>query len=532
MKYILLLFVTILTFSPKLGFSQCDPIALEQYKKVYDLVNKSNECGKNGDYKKQLKLAKEAAEISEKIEQSVYKCYSAVAWKALTEVYLNLGDFNNAMKNAGKYSSFCDKFRKDDCKCKADSQLKTGLTYSAMGNDSLALLEYKKALDICKNEQDQKLMEALILQITAATETKNGKLNEALNKLTEAENLVHEVGDTYDFSQLILGRCYTSKGIILYLQSNCDDALPKLLTGLELSHDEFDHKTSALCYYYIGRIYDHKAKYTEALSNYQDAIFLASKMGDTVLTVDAYNFTGSIFTSKGMNKEASDTISKSFKLAKSYGYKKGMADALNIDAWNKFKLISDSLIVGDDIISQAKTALALSKDINYNEGIAEAYNNIETYYENLKDYKMAKKYALLALKTADSIGYIMVVADAYNDLGDILFKNNAHMDSTLKYYNISIEKSEHGSYNYCGQYNEGRVDSYNKIGNVYLKRKQKDKALEHFYRARIIAFEIEYKEGYDIACYNIESLTNKKPKIQSKELEKASRKPKKAPVTN
>ncbi len=498
-----------------------EPGAISGYKEVDDLVDQAKTAGNNGEYKFQKELAKKAVSLSKKIEKK-YQCYSIIAYWALSDAYANLGDFDGALKNSQEALSFCDKFKRDDCKCKSTTEMKIGTAYSAMGNDSLALIEYKKALDLCKDEYGQKLMEAYILQATGSLELKTGNLKSALEKLTLAKSIVQETGIVNEFSQQILARCYLSIGIVLYQNGVCDDALPKFLTGLQIAKDIYDNKTSAFCNYYIARIYDNKANYPEALLNYTEAISIAEKMGDTTLIVDSHNFMGSIYTSTGKNDLAAEKVSLSYNLAKLNGYKKGMVDSYNIDAWNKKELFSDSNKIVIDIISQAKTALTMSMDIGYKEGMAEAYNNLETYYENNKEYKLAHKYAKLAYSLADSIGYTMVVADALNDFGDICFKYLNNTDSAIYYYKLSIEKAKFGSYNACGIYKEGIVDSYNKIGNVYLKRKKKDIAYENYYHALEISKEIDYEEGKNVALNGIDLVEgktvskgkSKKPKIK------------------
>ena len=488
----------------------CNDAAMKRYEEIKDLSTKAKKAGNDGDYDLQLQLAKKAVEISLEIKEK-YKCYNIVGYWALTDAYLNIGNFNEASKNAQASLTFCEDFKESGCSIKSKTLMKIGGCYSAMGNDSLALKEFKKALDICKDEFGQKLMEAYILQATGTLELKSKNLNSAMDKLTKAENIIREVGATNDFSQQILGRCYASIGIILYKSGKCDDALPKLLTGLQIAKDVYDNKTTAICNYHIARIYDNKANYSEALDNYKEAIVISKKMGDTTLIVDTYNFMGSIYTSKGMDDIASETISQSFKLAKINGYKKGMVDSYNIDAWNNKELFIDSNMIAIDILSQAQNALTMAKDIGYKEGIAEAYNNLETYYENKKDYRLAHQYAQLALSLADSIGYTMVVADALNDLGDIYFKTTVKADSAIYYYNLSIEKAKLGSYNDCGTYKEGIADSYNKIGNVYLKKKKIYNASENFYHALEIAKEIEYAEGKKVALEGINVVKGKLP---------------------
>lgn len=136
---------------------------------------------------------------------------------------------------------------------------------------------------------------------------------------------------------------------------------------------------------------------------------------------------------------------------------------------------------------------------------------METYYENNKEYLQARQYAKLALQTADSIGYTLVVADAYNDLGDIVFKYKSNLDSALYFYNIALNKATDGSYRSCGKYVEGVVDAYNKIGNVYKRKGKKDKAYENHFHALEIAKEISYQEGIINAVNGIRAVNGLSP---------------------
>ena len=499
--------------SPFSFFSQsvgCVPEAISGYEKVELLVDKSYEYGIQGDYKNQKKFALKAVDNSEEIAEK-YQCYSAMAYWALATALSNLGDFDGALKAAQDAYAFCENFKREDCSCKSTSLMKIGNARSAMGNDSLALLEYQKALEICEVESGQKMMEAYILQTAGDLEIRVGNIESALLKLNKAENIIHEIGTAYDFSQLILGRCMSSIGVILYQKNSCDEALTKLLTGLQISKDVYDRRTSATCNYYIARIYDHLSKYNEALNNYQESAYLAEKMGDTLLMVDSYNFIGNIYISRGEDAHAAEIISKSFGLSKLSNYKKGKADAYNIDASSKLILFNDSSETIIDILTQAKSALTNAMEIGYQHGMAEAYNNLENYYENIKDYKMAMFYAQKALDLSDSINYKIIVVDSYNNLGDICFRNNKNLDSTLRYFEMAIEIASSGSYNNCGVYKEGIVDSYNKIAYAYMKRKKRDLAYTNFYNALEIAREMEYAIGIKQAEDGIRDLTGAPP---------------------
>lgn len=486
----------------------CVPQAEIGYKEVDDLVQESENYSKNGDYLKQKKYATKAVLLSQKLEKK-YNCYNPKAYWALSDACSDNGDYPGALKYAKDAYQFCENFKIDNCDCKSTSQMKIGSALLAMDNDSLAIIEFKKALQLCQKDGD-KSQEAIILLSLGDLEKNNNKFDEAINNYKKAIEIIHVFGDQYIFSQFILGRCYFSHGSILLELGHCDDALSKLLSALQLSSAVYDRKTMANCYIKIARIYDINAKYSESINYYFEAIKISKQMNFQTITVDCYNYLANINTSQGNNKEAAINASYAYQEAKKIKYKKGVVDAYNVDAWNNEELFKDSSQVVIDILTQAKSALANAKDIKYYVGIADAYNNIETYYENKREYKLAKKYAKLALNLADSIGYSLVSADALNDLADI-YLHEKKIDSAMIYYNLALVKSLDGSHKTCGVYKEGIVDSYIGLGNTYYRKHQKDKAYENYYHAIETAKEISYRDGICIAENGIRIINGLQP---------------------
>ena len=468
--------------------SGCTAQAEEEYKKVYSLVDKARSFSKDGDYEQEKKHAQESVNLSQKIQEK-YKCFSPSAYWELSNACSNLGDFAAALKHATNADQFCETFKMIGCRCKSQSSFKIGTIYVAMGNDSMAMIEFKKAFDLCEKDGN-KYMEAYILQSKGDLDKKNNNVDLALNEYSTAEEIVRSIGEENEFSEFILGRCYCSTASIFLQRGDCEVALAKFLAALQLSEAVYDRKTISTCFYNVARIYNIKARYADALKYYSDAVKISDQMGYKKIIVDSYFYMANILDSQGDYEKALKYASEALERATKIEYKKGI-----VDAYNVLGLIKEHQNFDKDLMSNSKSALGIAKDISYTEGIADAYNNIETYYEKKKEYKLARQYATLALHVADSVGHTMVVADAYNDLGDIYLKYESKKDSALVNYSLALKKATEGSYKTCGKYIEAMVDAYNKIAHIYKLKGKRDMAYENYYHAIEIAKEISYQDG-------------------------------------
>jgi tetratricopeptide (TPR) repeat protein len=492
MNKILTISILVMSVAIKTFAQECTDEAKLAYKNADNLITSAQSaCGK-GDHAKEKEYAEKYFNETRKIEAK-YNCFSPVADWALWKSCLHLGDFNAALKHANNMYQHCETFARTGCDCLGKSIIRKGIVYSAMGNDSMAIIEYKKALAICKG---YKLVTAFTDQQIGDSEKKKNNVNSAIDRYTEAENIIEAFaiennGEVDEFSELILGRCHCSRGEIYLKQGNCSEALPAFLTALHSAQMTFDAKTIATCNYNIARIYDLNSKFTDAIKYYTEAIIISKQMGYNEILLDSYNRMSIINECHGNHSEAMKFASDALEKAKDIQYKQGMADAYNMKGF-----INRNQGNGDDLFSNTKSAAAIAEDIKYKEGMADAYYNMEVYYENKNDNKSAREYARLALQVAASVDYSIIEADSYNGLGHT-YKKEGKLDSALHYYNLALSKAKEGSYMLCGQYKEGMVDAYNNIGDIYKRQNKKDKAADNFYHALVIAEEILYQEGID-----------------------------------
>ena len=184
--------------------------------------------------------------------------------------------------------------------------------------------------------------------------------------------------------------------------------------------------------------------------------------------------------------------------------KVGMCNLYNIDARNRTLLFAEDSTEYKDNLFQSKTALTMAQQNSYKSGIAEACINIAYYYLEKRDYRKVRKYSNEALLIADSLGYTNLVVDALINLGDVCFRMQNDKDSAFYYYNLALTKAMNGSFMICGEYKEGQVNAYLRIGDLYSKKHQQDLAYEQYAAARRIAIEISYKHGQEIAEKSLE----------------------------
>jgi len=493
MRFLISIFFLKTIFGFSFVEAQCIPKAINAYNEVTKTIERASEFGKNGEYDKQLDLCLKAVEQTEKI-QDKYDCFWPNAHLALSDVYYNMGELDKALSAAAASLDFCKKFEMDNCDCMSKSQMKIAAAYEDQDRDSLAKNTYLDALALCELDGSG-FKEAFLLLGLGDLARNEGNYEDALSKYSQAENIVTRVSSAEDQSQRILARCNYSRGFVLFQQGDCEQAKDKLRLALSEAETSHDKKTIAKCNFLIGRILHNESEYKSALENYSKAINISSRMKYKVILVDAENGKGDIFTIQGLADSAIYYTSKSYQTAKEVNYKIGMSAALNIDSKNKIELFKVDSIEHIDVLFQAQIAVAYAEQENYQIGVVDGYNNYALYFEKIKNYPEARKYAKLAFNLSNEIGYSAGTADALNNLGDICYKLEYNKDSALYYYNRALIKASAGYFKNCGRYKVGEVDSFNKIGDILKKMGKKTQAGDKYTNAYVISQEIQYQDG-------------------------------------
>ncbi len=130
----------------------------------------------------------------------------------------------------------------------------------------------------------------------------------------------------------------------------------------------------------------------------------------------------------------------------------------------------------DSTIFYANQSLAISNELNYKIGQANAYKQlaIGSFYQS--NGKLAKLYNRSALKLFKESNDKKGEAAVLNNLG-MIFHNEGDFEKALFHYNqsLQIRKAIYDA--------KGMGDSYNNIGNIYLDKGNFKEAIEHYFEA-------------------------------------------------
>lgn len=157
-------------------------------------------------------------------------------------------------------------------------------------------------------------------------------------------------------------------------------------------------------------------------------------------------------------------------------------DTSRIDILNK--IAGDYLYHDPDkIYVYAKKALKKSEAINYQKGIAEAFNNIGIYYRTKGIYEEAIDYFFQSLKIMGKIKNEKGIARSYNLIG-IIYYYLENYDLSLKYYSKALELNKKQDDK------KWIAGNSNNIGMIYERKGNYEKALEYYLKSMEMSNEI------------------------------------------
>ena len=152
-----------------------------------------------------------------------------------------------------------------------------------------------------------------------------------------------------------------------------------------------------------------------------------------------------------------------------------------------------------DAIKLTEQALALSKKINYERGIADSNDLLGRSYYELNEFKKTIKYYLEASKYYSLIKDSLKLGSEYNEIG-VVFKNQGEYQKALNYYNLSMD--------IFSSINNQKRKGYSliNIGEVYSYLGNYDKAIESYIKSIKIWEDIGDKKGLALAHGNLGNL--------------------------
>jgi tetratricopeptide (TPR) repeat protein len=144
-------------------------------------------------------------------------------------------------------------------------------------------------------------------------------------------------------------------------------------------------------------------------------------------------------------------------------------------------------------------ALEISEDIEYQKGIASAYNNLGTYYRLRGFYDKAIDYYFSALRIMEDIKDEKGIARCYNLIG-ILYYVLKNYDLSLEYYQKALEM------NYQQNDKKWIAGNSNNVGMIYQEQNEYEKALEFYMKSLEMNLQLGNKDWIANNYGNIGSL--------------------------
>ena len=182
---------------------------------------------------------------------------------------------------------------------------------------------------------------------------------------------------------------------------------------------------------------------------------------------------------------------KAETLAKTLGFKKGVAKALN----NQGAIYVDQSDYSKALDYYLRS-LKISEEIGHQKGISGSLGNIGWIYKHQGDYPKALDYFLRSLKIREEIGDNMGIANSLNNIG-IIYYMQGNYPKALDFYLRSLKIKEN-----IGD-KKGIPSSLNNIGNIFGSQGDYPKALNYYLRSLKIREEIGDKKGIAAILNNI-----------------------------
>ncbi|GAB4140420.1 MAG: hypothetical protein Fur0041_15580 [Bacteroidia bacterium] len=149
-------------------------------------------------------------------------------------------------------------------------------------------------------------------------------------------------------------------------------------------------------------------------------------------------------------------------------------------------------------IQYGRKAASLAHTLNYQKGVARAYQNIGVVYYYGGNYDSAIFYFKSSLKLKIQIGDIKGTASSYNNIGAILTARG-NDEEGLQYYLNALKIYEEL------KDDEGAMSACNNVGNVLAEQNNHDGAMKYYRLSLNHAIAVQDDKGIGDAYHNIGS---------------------------
>ncbi|MCX6277648.1 MAG: tetratricopeptide repeat protein, partial [Bacteroidetes bacterium] len=357
---------------------------------------------------------------------------------AISIAYVNLGKFDEALKNSASALTLCDRllneargsgiksYKSKILKQKAQTLRNIGIIYGSRGNYTEALKNFNASLKIAWETGDKQLIARCKSNIGLIYEYQ-GNYYEALNSYSTALNINQEIGDKNGIALI-----YGNIGNIYGSQGNYPEALKNFLASLKISEETGDKQGVARCNGNIGLVYYYQKNFPEALKYQTAALTMNTEIGEKEGVALNYGNIGTIYGNQGNFPDALKNQLAALKINAEIGNKKGVA--LNYGNIGNIYVVQG---IYPEALKNQFASLKICEEIGDKPGIALTYYNIGEIYTKQNNNKGASQYLNSALSLAKETGSLQIINESYLKLAE-LDSARGNFKKSLEHYKLFI----------------------------------------------------------------------------------------------
>ncbi|MGN6195653.1 MAG: tetratricopeptide repeat protein [Ginsengibacter sp.] len=297
----------------------------------------------------------------------------------------------------------------------------SGVDYTAQGNDSTALLFFKKSLAIRKQLDDRKGI-ASVIHNMGMSYFNLSDYGKALDYQKEAFEILKSINNKTGMAITL-----NSIGVVYLFLSDYPKALDNYFDALHIYEQSDDEKNMAIAFINIGLVYKHLANYNKSLEFQMKALGISKKMDDLYNVQNELGNLGETYDDMGNRKMALSYFQQAMIINEKLENNRGIAS----------NLINTGIVYNgmgnyDSSIFFLNKALKLYRQLNDKYGMSNALSYISNSYLKAPEHVLfqngirpVSRYAKAidlqqqGLQMAHEIGNLSTESDAWQNLSDI-----------------------------------------------------------------------------------------------------------------
>jgi len=252
---------------------------------------------------------------------------------------------------------------------------------------------------------------------------------------------------------------------------------------MELEDKELTDKNHSIVYHQMGNLFLGFGYYEAALSQYQQSLEIAEKIGDIKGIAISLHQIGMIYEEKGDYDEALTRYQKSLEMKEKIGNIKGISQSLG-----QIALVYEYKGDYDQALVYFKKSIEISEKIDDIKTVSITLHNIGMIYQEKGDYDAALTQYEKAKDNFEKFGDSKGMANSFGQIGNI-YQEKGDYDAALTQYEKANEIFEK-----IGNI-KGEAQSLHQIGMIYEEKGDYDAALTQYKKAREIFVKIGDIDG-------------------------------------